>query len=69
MQERDRVGNFYGPILNQNGGLKGGKGMRLEDKYRSMTEEEREEERRKLEAYEEREERRAGQYGGGMWDE
>ena len=43
--------------------------MRLEDKYRSMTEEEREEERRKLEAYEEREERRAGQYGGGMWDE
>lgn len=41
--------------------------MKLEDKYRGMTEEEREEERRKLEAYEQNQERRAGQYGGGMW--
>lgn len=41
--------------------------MKLEDKYRGMTEEEREEERRKLEAYEESQVRRAGQYGGGMW--
>lgn len=41
--------------------------MKIEDKYRGMTEEEREEEHRKLEAYEEREQRRTGQYGGGMW--
>lgn len=41
--------------------------MKIEDKYRGMTDEEREEERRKLEAYEEREQRRCGQYGGGMW--
>lgn len=43
--------------------------MKMEDKYRGMTEEEREEERRLLEAYEEWEERRAGQFGGGMWEE
>ena len=43
--------------------------MKLEDKYRGMTEEEKAEERRKLDAYEERQERLCGQYGGGMWGE
>lgn len=50
-------------------GCEGVTGMMLEDKYRGMTDEEREEERRKLEAYEEAQQQRAGQYGGGMWGE
>lgn len=41
--------------------------MKLEDKYREMTEEERAEEQRKLDAYEEREQRRAVPMCGGMW--
>lgn len=38
----------------------GVKGMKIEDKYRGLTEEEREEERRKLDAWAEREERGPG---------
>lgn len=42
--------------------------MKLEDKYRGMTEEEKAEEQRKMEAWDEHYERLCGQSGGGMWD-